>query len=103
MSPKIIGKIIPPLQSSLAPSACKTFEDMKETVIPALILLGPSLHYDPILMYKVSNKRKNIVLYLKCSFSRLIGRDIMTYVIVALLSNISFIFIFYQECGHCSF
>lgn len=54
VAPKIIGKPIPPLKSTLAPQACKTFEDMKETVIPALVLLGPSLHYDPILMYKVS-------------------------------------------------
>ncbi|XP_075972929.1 THO complex subunit 2-like protein isoform X2 [Anticarsia gemmatalis] len=53
VAPKIIGKPIPPLKSSLAPSSCKSFEDMKETVIPALILLGPSLHYDPILMYKI--------------------------------------------------
>lgn len=49
-----MGKPIPPLASPLAPPACKTFEDIKETVIPALILLGPSLHCDPILMYKVS-------------------------------------------------
>ncbi|CAH2091992.1 unnamed protein product [Euphydryas editha] len=53
IAPKIIGKPIPPLKSHLAPAACRTFEDMKETVIPALILLGPSLHYDPILMYKI--------------------------------------------------
>ncbi|KAG6465042.1 hypothetical protein O3G_MSEX014901 [Manduca sexta] len=53
VAPKIMGKPIPPLKSNLAPPACKTFEDMKNTVIPALILLGPSLHYDPILMYKI--------------------------------------------------
>ncbi|KAJ2950525.1 hypothetical protein O0L34_g8768 [Tuta absoluta] len=53
VAPKIIGKPVPPLKSSLAPRACETFEDIKETVIPALILLGPSLHYDPILMYKI--------------------------------------------------
>ncbi|XP_053599966.1 THO complex subunit 2 [Plodia interpunctella] len=53
VAPKILGKPVPPLESSLAPSACKTFEDMKETVIPALILLGPALHHDPILMYKI--------------------------------------------------
>ncbi|XP_064073482.1 THO complex subunit 2 isoform X3 [Vanessa tameamea] len=53
IAPKIIGKPIPPLLSSLAPTPCKNFEDMKETVIPALVLLGPSLHYDPILMYKI--------------------------------------------------
>ncbi|XP_049865529.1 THO complex subunit 2 isoform X2 [Pectinophora gossypiella] len=53
VAPKIIGKPVPPLKSSLAPRACKTFEDLRETVIPALILLGPSLHYDPILMYKI--------------------------------------------------
>ncbi|XP_063616072.1 THO complex subunit 2 [Cydia splendana] len=53
VSPKIMGTPIPPLTSPLAPPACVTFEDMKETVIPALILLGPSLHYDPILMYKI--------------------------------------------------
>lgn len=53
VAPKITGKPIPPLKSDLAPPSCRTFEDMKDTVIPALILLGPSLHYDPILMYKV--------------------------------------------------
>ncbi|XP_045527093.1 THO complex subunit 2 isoform X1 [Pieris brassicae] len=53
VAPKIMGIPIPPLKSKLAPKACKTFEDMKETVIPALILLGPALHHDPILMYKV--------------------------------------------------
>ncbi|XP_026748281.2 THO complex subunit 2 isoform X1 [Galleria mellonella] len=53
VGPKIMGKPVPPLKSSLAPPACKTFDDMKETVIPALILLGPSLHYDPVLMYKI--------------------------------------------------
>ncbi|XP_012547253.2 THO complex subunit 2 isoform X1 [Bombyx mori] len=50
---KILGKPVPPLKSNLAPPNCKTFEDMKETVIPALILLGPALHHDPVLMYKV--------------------------------------------------
>ncbi|CAH0721695.1 unnamed protein product, partial [Brenthis ino] len=53
IAPKIVGKSVPPLKSHLAPIACKSFEDMKETVIPALTLLGPSLHYDPILMYKI--------------------------------------------------
>lgn len=53
VAPKIIGKPLPLLTSSLAPPPCKKFEDLKETVIPALIILGPSLHYDPVLMYKV--------------------------------------------------
>ncbi|XP_041973437.1 THO complex subunit 2 isoform X2 [Aricia agestis] len=53
VSPKILGTPVPPLNSPLAPQACKSFEDMKETVIPALILLGPALHHDPILMYKI--------------------------------------------------
>ncbi|XP_045763498.1 THO complex subunit 2 isoform X4 [Maniola jurtina] len=53
IGPKIIGKPTPPLKSPLAPKACKTFESMKETVIPALVLLGPSLHHDAILMYKI--------------------------------------------------
>ncbi|CAH2979751.1 unnamed protein product [Chilo suppressalis] len=53
VAPKILGKPIPLLTSPLAPKACNTFEDIKETVIPALILLGPSLHHDPILMYKI--------------------------------------------------
>ncbi|XP_013175234.1 PREDICTED: THO complex subunit 2 isoform X1 [Papilio xuthus] len=53
VAPKIIGIPVPPLKSNLAPRACKTFQDMKETVIPALIILGPSLHHDPVLMYKI--------------------------------------------------
>ncbi|XP_013134643.1 PREDICTED: THO complex subunit 2 [Papilio polytes] len=53
VAPKIIGIPVPPLKSNLAPRACKTFLDMKETVIPALIILGSSLHHDPVLMYKI--------------------------------------------------
>ncbi|KAL4708772.1 hypothetical protein ACJJTC_011736 [Scirpophaga incertulas] len=53
VAPKIIGKPVPLLTSPLAPRPCYTFEDMKETVISALILLGPSLYHDPILMYKI--------------------------------------------------
>lgn len=53
IAPKIIGKPVPLLKCELAPAPCRTFEDMKDTVIPALVLLGPSLHYDPILMYKI--------------------------------------------------
>ncbi|XP_052738245.1 THO complex subunit 2 isoform X1 [Bicyclus anynana] len=53
IAPKIIGKPIPPLKSPLAPKACRTFESMKETVIPAIVLLGSSLHHDAILMYKI--------------------------------------------------
>ncbi|XP_048481158.1 THO complex subunit 2 isoform X2 [Plutella xylostella] len=53
VAPKIIGKPIPPLTSPLAPARCHDFEDLKEMVIPALVLMGPALHYDAILMYKI--------------------------------------------------
>ncbi|GBP63211.1 THO complex subunit 2 [Eumeta japonica] len=53
VAPKILGNPTPLLTSPLAPPPCKTFEDMKHTVIPAIIILGPSIHYDPVLMYKI--------------------------------------------------
>lgn len=43
----------PPKVPQLAPKAAVSFLDMRDAAIPMLVALGPSLHLDPILMYKV--------------------------------------------------
>jgi THO complex subunit 2 len=38
---------------SLAPKAAETFVDLREDIIPMLLSLGPSLHLDTVLFYKI--------------------------------------------------
>lgn len=38
---------------SLSPKAVENFPDLRESAIPMLLSLGPSLHLDTVLLYKV--------------------------------------------------
>lgn len=53
IAPKINGRPIPLLKSDLVPKACQDFVDLRQVVIPMLATLGPSLHHDAGLMYKI--------------------------------------------------
>ena len=92
-----------PSKNPLAPKAMVRLEDMSEFLLPMLIALGPNLHHDPVLMYKVmrlchvsmkqcqvdSNKlpvnQENTLYY-----------DISTILDVALLPSVSF-----MDCNCC--
>jgi hypothetical protein len=38
---------------SLSPKAAENFTDLRESIIPMFLSLGPSLHLDTVLLYKV--------------------------------------------------
>ncbi|XP_015433412.1 PREDICTED: THO complex subunit 2 [Dufourea novaeangliae] len=103
ISPKIQGRRVPPLNSTLAPKSIEDLEAIHDQLLPMLIVLGPNLHHDPVLMYKImrlchaaikqcpldSNKQpvdKNNNLYY----------DVLTILDVALLPSLSF-----MDCNCC--
>uniref|UniRef100_A0A1B6BZM5 THO complex subunit 2 n=4 Tax=Clastoptera arizonana TaxID=38151 RepID=A0A1B6BZM5_9HEMI len=51
--PKIVGSPVPPPSSSLAPKPVTSISEFRDCVIPMLFELGPSLHYDLVLVSKV--------------------------------------------------
>jgi hypothetical protein len=53
LAEKIVGRPVPLLNNPLAPQPAHSFVELRESVIPMLLALGPSMHYDPVLMYKV--------------------------------------------------
>jgi hypothetical protein len=53
LAEKIVGRPVPILDNPLAPRPAQSFVELREYVIPMLLALGPSMHYDPVLMYKV--------------------------------------------------
>ncbi|XP_019767438.2 THO complex subunit 2 isoform X1 [Dendroctonus ponderosae] len=52
LGPNINRQPVRPYSNPLAPKAALTFTDLKETVLPMLICLGSSLHYDSVLLSK---------------------------------------------------
>lgn len=48
-----MGRPVPVLDNPMAPQPARTFVELRKYVIPMLLALGPSMHYDPVLMYKV--------------------------------------------------
>lgn len=53
LAAKIVGRPVTMLDNPLAPQPARSFVELRESVIPMLLALGPSVHYDPVLMYKV--------------------------------------------------
>nr|CAD7452514.1 unnamed protein product [Timema tahoe] len=53
LAPQLLGDPVPPPGGSLAPKCANTFQELKEHAIPMMVALGTSMHYDPVLMYKV--------------------------------------------------
>ncbi|XP_023289928.1 THO complex subunit 2 isoform X2 [Orussus abietinus] len=103
ISPKLPGRKVPPLKSPLAPKPIENLEEIHVRLLPMLVILGPNLHNDPILMYKImrlchaitkqgtldSNKQpvnKSSTLYY----------DVLTILDVALLPSLSF-----MDCNCC--
>lgn len=53
MGSKIKGRPVTPHSNPLAPKIVTNFMELKETVFPMLLTLGPSLRFDSVLMYKI--------------------------------------------------
>ncbi|XP_066598314.1 THO complex subunit 2 isoform X3 [Prorops nasuta] len=102
ISPKLPGRKIPPLKSALAPRMIESLDDIHEHLLPMLIILGPNLHHDPILMYKIMRlchygiKQCQLDINKKPTEKNTLYYDILTILDVALLPSLSF-----MDCNCC--
>ncbi|KAK0079733.1 hypothetical protein PV325_000884 [Microctonus aethiopoides] len=103
LSPKLPGRKVPPLKSSLAPKPMKNLTDIHDVLLPMLMILGPNLHHDPILMYKIMRLCHAAIK--QCPLdstkqpidkSNNFYYDILTILDVALLPSLSF-----MDCNCC--
>ncbi|XP_024887298.1 THO complex subunit 2 isoform X7 [Temnothorax curvispinosus] len=103
VSPKLPGRKVPPLKSSLAPPSLRDLEDIHDYLLPMLIVLGPNLHQDPILMYKVMRLCHAAIKHCPLDASKQplnkncsLYYDVLTILDVALLPSLSF-----MDCNCC--
>lgn len=102
ISSKLPGRRVSPLQSPLAPTALKNLEDIHDKLLPMLIILGPNLHHDPILMYKIMRLCNSAIK--QCSLDgnkqpsnkNNLYYDVLTILDVALFPSLSF-----MDCNCC--
>lgn len=69
ISMHIRGRIVKPHKSRLAPTQAQTLDDLRDIAFPMFNALGASLHYDPILMYKLVRLMKVILQHLNVDAS----------------------------------
>ncbi|XP_018300992.1 THO complex subunit 2 [Mycetomoellerius zeteki] len=103
VSPKLLGRKVPPLKSSLSPPSLYNLEDIHDYLLPMLIVLGPNLHQDPILMYKVMRLCHSAIKHCPLDASKQplnkncsLYYDVLTILDVALLPSLSF-----MDCNCC--
>lgn len=56
ISDKVKRKPARRISNNYTPAPVDSFLALRNDVIPMLLTLGPSLHFDPVLMYKVSER-----------------------------------------------
>ncbi|XP_011052405.1 PREDICTED: THO complex subunit 2-like, partial [Acromyrmex echinatior] len=103
VSPKLPGRKVPALKSSLSPPSLCNLEDIHDYLLPMLIVLGPNLHQDPILMYKVMRLCHSAIKHCSLDASKQplnkncsLYYDVLTILDVALLPSLSF-----MDCNCC--
>ncbi|XP_015599457.1 THO complex subunit 2 isoform X2 [Cephus cinctus] len=103
ISPKLPGRKVPPLKSPLAPKSVQELEDIHDHLLPMLIILGPNLHHDPILMYKIMRLCHTAIRQCPLDSNKLpidkntnLYYDVLTILDVALLPSLSF-----MDCNCC--
>lgn len=92
-----------PHNNPLAPKPAKTFLELRETAIPMLITLGPSLRYDAVLMYKIIRIAKAALASygVESSRSQVPTGDTLYYDIITLLDSSILPALSYMDCN-CS-
>jgi hypothetical protein len=80
LAEKTVGTPVPLLDNPLAPPPALTFVELRDTAIPMLLALGPSMHYDPVLMYKVLRLAKS-------ALSRVRTEKLTNKVLAFILNN----------------
>ncbi|XP_001606603.2 THO complex subunit 2 isoform X1 [Nasonia vitripennis] len=103
ISPKLPGRKVPPLQSPLAPKPLTRLEDIHDHLLPMLVALGPNLHHDPVLMYKIMRLCHVAIKQCTLDANKLpvakdnaLYCDVLTILDVALLPSLSF-----MDCNCC--
>ncbi|XP_034949841.1 THO complex subunit 2 [Chelonus insularis] len=102
VSPKLPGRKVAPLKSPLAPEPMQNLAEIHDKLLPMLIILGPNLHHDPILMYKIMRlchaaiKQHPFDSNQPLDKNNTIHYDILTILDVALLPSLSF-----MDCNCC--
>ncbi|KAL1505772.1 hypothetical protein ABEB36_005256 [Hypothenemus hampei] len=89
----------------LAPAPAQSFKELKQTVIPMLLSLGSSLHYDPVLLSKIIRLFKTILVDIGVESGKTFTAqktnsslyyDIISIFDVTILPSLS-----YLECNCC--
>ncbi|XP_049790874.1 THO complex subunit 2 isoform X2 [Schistocerca nitens] len=89
--------------SSLAPKPAQTLLELRDAAFPMLQALGPSLHHDPVLMYKVLRISK--VALGECAADgqppKENSSDSLYYDVITLLDEVILPSLSYMECNCC--
>ncbi|KAK5643842.1 hypothetical protein RI129_007687 [Pyrocoelia pectoralis] len=100
---KLKGRVVPPHKNPLAPKPVHTFLDLRKVAIPMLTTLGPSLRYDPLLLYKVIRLAKAAMnsYGIEATSTQPPTGDTLYYDILSLLDTTILPSLSYLECNCC--
>ncbi|KAK7790717.1 hypothetical protein R5R35_007956 [Gryllus longicercus] len=102
LASKIPGRPVEQLDNSLAPKPATTFLELRDSVIPMLLALGPSLHHDPVLMYKVLRIAKSALTQNCEENQQLVPEgDNLYYDIITLMDEVILPSLSYMDCNCC--
>ena len=97
------GRKVPPLKSPLAPKQLNRLEDIHDHLLPMLVPLGPNLHHDPVLMYKIMRLCHAAIKQCSLDSNKLpiskdatLYCDVLTILDAGLLPSLSF-----MDCNCC--
>ncbi|KAF5285042.1 hypothetical protein FQR65_LT02355 [Abscondita terminalis] len=100
---KLKGRVVPPHENPLAPKPVSNFLGLRDVAIPMLITLGPSLRYDPLLLYKIIRIAKAALSSygIDSARSQPPEGDTLYFDILSLLDSTIFPSLSYLECNCC--
>lgn len=89
------------MSNKLAPKPAEKFTDLRADAIPMLVTLGPSLRYDPVLMYKVIRIAKAALNAMSSVKEEQQGVDTLYYDIITLLDATILPALSFMDCNCC--
>ena len=98
------GRPVKAHRSRLAPPQARTLDELRENAFPMFVTLGASLHYDPILMYKLIRLCRLVLqqLNVDASMNGPVGEDEgLYYEMVTLLDACVLSSLSYLDCNCC--
>ncbi|KAF7282444.1 hypothetical protein GWI33_002672 [Rhynchophorus ferrugineus] len=103
LGPKNQRKPVLPHENPFAPKPIDSFEDLKEKFIPMLLMLGSSLHYDPVLLSKVVRLSKSVLQDIGIDGSRPVhvSEHSLYYDIISITDATIFPSLSYLDCNCC--